>query len=241
MGSTALIVCSALITVLETVPTFYRVNNRAWFGMEAGSVVVSTKVLSFYGIIGLHSVLPFYVELMIGQDTSVLFLLCVFRPFRCDHTILLTIELMYLSVRRSHHALLPSAPSSSRYSRSPSRFQTQLLYRYFAERGTWGAAMDTFLNGDDDPTQVTQLVFVSAAAAAWFDPFSILRMFPLPADVPLPTRHTILLAIEVKYISVRRSQHALLAIGFFVAMMLTVFSTHLHFAERGSWDKVHQL
>jgi len=40
------------------------------------------------------------------------------------------------------------------------------------------------------------------------------------------------------YVSVRRSQHALLAIGFFVVMVLTVFSTLLYFAERGSWDAV---
>lgn len=56
------------------------------------------------------------------------------------------------------------------------------------------------------------------------------------------------------YLSVRRSQHALLAIGFFVIMILTVFSTLLYvcsfggpflnrqfalsyFAERGTWDE----
>lgn len=38
------------------------------------------------------------------------------------------------------------------------------------------------------------------------------------------------------YLSVRRSQHALLAISFFVSMVLTVFSTLLYFAERGTWD-----
>jgi len=40
------------------------------------------------------------------------------------------------------------------------------------------------------------------------------------------------------YLSVRRSQHALLAIGFFVIMILTVFSTLLYFAERGTWDEL---
>ncbi|KAJ2930466.1 hypothetical protein H1R20_g6629, partial [Candolleomyces eurysporus] len=39
------------------------------------------------------------------------------------------------------------------------------------------------------------------------------------------------------YLSVRRSQQALLAIGFFVIMILTVFSTLLYFAERGTWDE----
>lgn len=61
--------------------------------------------------------------------------------------------------------------------------------------------------------------------------------------------------IEVMYLSFRRSQHALLALSFFVVMMLTVFSTLLwalfndclaydltildrYFAERGTWDNV---
>jgi len=44
--------------------------------------------------------------------------------------------------------------------------------------------------------------------------------------------------IEVMYISVRQSQHALFALGFFVTMVLTVFSTLLYFAERGTWDDI---
>ncbi|KAF5323893.1 hypothetical protein D9611_008453 [Ephemerocybe angulata] len=35
-----------------------------------------------------------------------------------------------------------------------------------------------------------------------------------------------------------KSQHAFLAIGFFVVMILTLFSTLLYFAERGTWDEV---
>ncbi|KAF6750599.1 hypothetical protein DFP72DRAFT_1013319 [Ephemerocybe angulata] len=165
MVSTALIVLSAVITVLETVPTFHRVSNRVWFGMETGLVVVFTVeyvarvvcwsfswwslfrwVLSFYGIIDLMSVLPYYIELMLGQDTSVLFrfsilrmfrLLCVFRPFRYNHTILLTIGVMYLSVRRSQHALLAIGFFVIMIL---TVFSTLL---YFAERGTWDEVMDT--------------------------------------------------------------------------------------------------
>lgn len=64
--------------------------------------------------------------------------------------------------------------------------------------------------------------------------------------------------IEVMYLSFRRSQHALLALSFFVVMVLVVFSTLLYvilfsilhlclknelvqcsyFAERGTWDEV---
>lgn len=74
--------------------------------------------------------------------------------------------------------------------------------------------------------------------------FSILRMFRLLRVFrPFRYNHTILLCvisltlvrrvshcvstIEVMYLSVRRSQAALLAIAFFVVMILTVFSTLL--------------
>ncbi|KAF6745277.1 hypothetical protein DFP72DRAFT_1176408 [Ephemerocybe angulata] len=100
----------------------------------------SPPVKTFYGIIDLLSVLPYYIELMLGQDTSVLFrfsilhmfrLLRVFRPFRYNHTILLTIKVMYLSVRQSQHALLAIG-----------FFVVMILtvfstLLYFAERGTW--------------------------------------------------------------------------------------------------------
>lgn len=39
------------------------------------------------------------------------------------------------------------------------------------------------------------------------------------------------------FLSFRRSQHALLALGFFVGMVLIVFSTLLYFIERGTWDE----
>ena len=38
------------------------------------------------------------------------------------------------------------------------------------------------------------------------------------------------------FLSFRRSQHALLALSFFVIMVLVVFSTLLYFIERGTWD-----
>jgi len=38
------------------------------------------------------------------------------------------------------------------------------------------------------------------------------------------------------FLSFRRSQHALLALSFFVVMVLVVFSTLLYFIERGTWD-----
>lgn len=121
---------------------------------------------SFYGIFDLLAVVPYYIELILHQDTSVLFrfsilrmfrLLRVFRPFRYNHTILLTIEVMYLSVRRSQHALLALG-----------FFVVMILtvfstLLYFAERGSWDETLGIFVNSDGDPSQ-----FSSIPAAAWF-------------------------------------------------------------------------
>ena len=46
-----------------------------------------------------------------------------------------------------------------------------------------------------------------------------------------------MLTIEVMMLSIRRSRDALLALAFFVLMVLVVFSTLLYFAERGTWDE----
>ncbi|KAJ3782490.1 hypothetical protein GGU11DRAFT_312701 [Lentinula aff. detonsa] len=182
---TFFILVSAVVTVLETVPAFHSINPQIWFGIETTLVALFTVeylarctawssswssllqwVISFYGVIDLLSVLPYYIEVIMQQDTAVFFrfsilrmfrLLRVFRPFRYNHTILLTIEVMYLSVRRSQHALL-----------AISFFVVMMLtifstLLYFAERGTWDTTLETFINSDGDPTQ-----FASIPAAAWF-------------------------------------------------------------------------
>ncbi|KAF9546671.1 voltage-gated potassium channel [Agrocybe pediades] len=185
MLTTFLIVFSAFITVLETVPAVHSISMRVWFGVETSVVALFTVeyitrclawsstwstlfswMFSFYGVIDLLSVLPYYLELLLQQDTSVYFrfsilrmfrLLRVFRPFRYNHTILLTIEVMYLSVRRSQHALLAIGFFVIMIL---TVFSTLL---YFAERKTWDELLGTFINSDGDPTQ-----FSSIPAAAWF-------------------------------------------------------------------------
>ncbi|KAF8625611.1 hypothetical protein AX17_006797 [Amanita inopinata Kibby_2008] len=185
MFTTFLILVSAVVTVLETVPAFHSIPARIWFGLETSVVALFTIeyiarcvawsstwisllrwITSFFGIIDLLSVMPYYIELIMRQDTSVLFrfsilrvfrLLRVFKPFRYNHTILLTMEVMYLSVKRSQHALLAIG-----------FFVTMILtvfstLLYFAERGTWDEVLETFINSDGDPTQ-----FSSIPAAAWF-------------------------------------------------------------------------
>lgn len=183
--TTALIVFSALVTVLETIQEFHAISKEVWFGLEtmlvwlftveyiARSLAWGTSwgswfgwTTSFFGVIDLLAILPYYIEIMLQSDTSVLFrfsilrmfrLLRVFRPFRYNNTILLTIEVMYLSVRRSQHALL-----------AISFFVVMVLtifstLLYFAERGTWDEVLEIFINSDGDPTQ-----FPSIPAAAWF-------------------------------------------------------------------------
>ncbi|KAJ7581028.1 hypothetical protein C8J56DRAFT_1029396 [Mycena floridula] len=182
---TALILFSALVTILETVPAFHSMPTQVWFGVETSLVALFTIeyiarciawsdtwislfrwMTSFYGIIDLLSVFPYYLELLLQQDTSVFFrfsilrmfrLLRVFRPFRYNNTILLTIEVMYLSVRRSQHALL----AITFFVMMVLTVFSTLLY--FAERGTWDTTLETFINSDGDPTQ-----FASIPAAAWF-------------------------------------------------------------------------
>ncbi|KAJ7510176.1 hypothetical protein B0H11DRAFT_2269644 [Mycena galericulata] len=182
---TSLIVLSAIVTVLETVPAFHSIKTSVWFGLETSLVALFTMeyiarclawsgtwmsllrwLVSFFGIIDLLSVAPYYIELLLLQDTSVFFrfsilrmfrLLRVFRPFRSNNTVLLTIEVMYVSVRQSQHALFALGFFVIMVL---TVFSTLL---YFAERGTWDDILETFINTDGDPSQ-----FASIPAAAWF-------------------------------------------------------------------------
>ncbi|KAF9222858.1 voltage-gated potassium channel [Gyrodon lividus] len=184
-SSTSLIVFSAVVTILETIPSFHSISPRIWFGLETSLVLLFTAeysarlfawssswitlvkwMFSFYGVIDVLAILPYYIEIMLHQDTSVLFrfsilrmfrLLRVFRPFKHNSSILLTIEVMYLAIRRSHHALLAL---SFFIAMLLTVFSTLL---YFAERGTWDDTLETFINSDGDPSQ-----FPSIPAAAWF-------------------------------------------------------------------------
>ncbi|EKM51766.1 uncharacterized protein PHACADRAFT_150437 [Phanerochaete carnosa HHB-10118-sp] len=184
-AATSLIVVSAAVTVLETIPSSHAISGNIWFGLETTLVVLFTVeyiarmiahsntwsscakwAISFFGIIDLLGILPYYLEIALRQDTSTLFrftilrtfrLLRVFRPFRYNNTILLTIEVMYLSFRRSEHALLALA-----------FFVVMVLVvfstlLYFAERGTWDDTLGIFINSDGDPSQ-----FASIPAAAWY-------------------------------------------------------------------------
>ncbi|KAH9964397.1 hypothetical protein BJV74DRAFT_870468 [Russula compacta] len=182
---TVLITFSALITVLETVPAFHSLPGGIWFGLETSLVALFTVeyvarcaatsyswssffgwVGSFFGIIDLLAILPYYIEIALQKDTSTLFrfsilrtfrLLRVFRPFRYNNTLLLTIEVMFLSFRRSKDALLALGFFVLMV---VIVFSTLL---YFIERGKWDDTLEVFINSDGDPSQ-----FASIPAAAWF-------------------------------------------------------------------------
>lgn len=121
---------------------------------------------SFFPLIDLIAILPYYIEVARGQDTSILFrfsilrtlrLLRVFRAFKYQNQMLLTIEVMYVAVHRSKDALI-----------ALSYFIILVLVLfstliYFAERGTWDAAIGAFVDADGDPS-----LFDSIPQTAWF-------------------------------------------------------------------------
>ncbi|KAF8320345.1 voltage-gated potassium channel [Clavulina sp. PMI_390] len=225
--TTSLIIISAIITILETLPPFARAPSGLWFGLETALVVCFTVefacrayahsaswsefwrwLWSFFAIVDLLAVVPYYVEIAIQADTTAFFrfsilrtfrLLRVFRPFKYSSTILLcvfvipgfgidwrlfrTIEVMYLSMKRSKDALF----ALFFFALVVLVVFSTLLY--FAERGTWDEALETFIDVNGDPSE-----FASIPGAAWFVlvtittvgygemlPHSILgRLFTLP-------------------------------------------------------------
>lgn len=185
LATTFLIIFSALVTILETLPMFHSRGDRVWFGIETSLVALFTveyiaRVLawstswssflgwftSFFAVIDLLAILPYYIEIALQADTSAFFrfsilrtfrLLRVFRPFRYSNTLLLTIEVMFLAFKRSKDILLALAFFL---------VTTLVIFStliYFAERGVWDDSLSTFVDSDGEPSQIE-----SIPAAAWF-------------------------------------------------------------------------
>ncbi|KAH9958858.1 hypothetical protein BC827DRAFT_1269298 [Russula dissimulans] len=208
---TFLIVFSAIVTVLETVPAFHSFPGGIWFGLETSLVALFTVeyvarcaatshswsslfgwIGSFFGIMDLLAILPYYIEIALQKDTTTLFrfsilrtfrLLRVFRPFRYNNTLLLFV-LAYLYffglltgiIRLSHHQRELSTIEVMFLSFRRSKDALLALgffvlmvvivfstLLYFIERGTWDDTLEVFINSDGDPSQ-----FASIPAAAWF-------------------------------------------------------------------------
>lgn len=121
---------------------------------------------SFFSLIDLASILPYYIEVALQTDTSNFFhfsilrtfrLLRVFRAFRYSSKLLLTIEVMVLSFKRSADALFAL---SFLVCTLVAIFATFL---YFLERGTWDENLEIFINSEGQPSS-----FDSIPAAAWY-------------------------------------------------------------------------
>ncbi|WWC61355.1 uncharacterized protein I303_103936 [Kwoniella dejecticola CBS 10117] len=184
---TGTIIFSAILTTLSTLPAFHTnpASTRALFGLDTFIVILFTIEYlarslahsdswlmyynwstSFFAILDIIAILPYYIEVAQNEDTSILFrfsilrtfrLLRVFRAFKYQNQMLLTIEVMYVAVRRSKDALL----ALSFFILLVLILSSTLLY--FAERGTWDNQLGAFIDSDGEPSQ-----FDSIPKTAWF-------------------------------------------------------------------------
>ncbi|WRT66932.1 uncharacterized protein IL334_003897 [Kwoniella shivajii] len=187
IGVTGTIIFSAILTTLSTMPAFHTdpAATRALFGLDTFIVILFTVeylarsfahsdgwrmyynwATSFFALLDLIAILPYYIEVAQNEDTSILFrfsilrtlrLLRVFRAFKYQNQMLLTIEVMYVAVRRSKDALL----ALSFFILLVLILSSTLLY--FAERGTWDNQLGAFIDADGDPSS-----FDSIPKTAWF-------------------------------------------------------------------------
>lgn len=184
---TGAILFSVVLTTLSTLPSFHTnpVASKILFGFDTTIVILFTAeylartlahtdswsqyynwATSFFAVLDLLSILPYYIELAKQEDTTILFrfsilrtfrLLRVFRAFRYQSQMLLTIEVMYVAVRRSKDALVAI---------SYFIFLVLVLFStliYFAERGTWDATLGAFVDPDGDVS-----LFDSIPQTAWY-------------------------------------------------------------------------
>jgi potassium voltage-gated channel Shal-related subfamily D protein 2 len=178
---------SALLTILSTLPAVHTdtTTTRLLFGLDTTVVVLFTIeyisrslahsdtwsqyynwATSFFAILDFIAIFPYYIEVARNDDTSTLFrfsilrtfrLLRVFRAFKYQNQMLFTIEVMYVAVQRSKDALVALAFFI---------LLVLVLFStliYFAERGTWDAAIGGFVDADGDPS-----MFDSIPKTAWF-------------------------------------------------------------------------
>ncbi|KAI7872963.1 hypothetical protein BDF14DRAFT_1716111 [Spinellus fusiger] len=187
-----LIVFSALTTTIETIPAFRSAeSSRVWkcfiyrLNVETAMVLLFSLeymlrifahsdtfamlarfFLSPISIIDFISIVPFYIELLAQHDTTYEFrftilrlfrLLRLFKTYKYSSSLVMTLEVMMVALRRSGDAL--SALFFFLVT-SVVLFSTLL---YFAERGTWDAALEAFVTSNGDPSD-----FDSIPAAFWF-------------------------------------------------------------------------
>ncbi|KAF8942973.1 hypothetical protein BGZ47_005940 [Haplosporangium gracile] len=179
------IVISAVITTIETIPSFRSTDNKIWFYIETIMVILFTIeliariiahsdsfkqlkkfVLSPLAIIDFLSIIPYFIEMALTRDTTVYFrftilrlfrLLRVFRTFKYSSTIIMTIEVMIVAIKRSMDAL----SALFFFLITGTMLFSTLLY--FAERGEWDDARKVFVDANNNPS-----TFDSIPSAFWF-------------------------------------------------------------------------
>ncbi|KAF9983042.1 hypothetical protein BGZ65_002247 [Modicella reniformis] len=179
------IVLSAVITTIETIPSFRSTDSIVWFDFETVMVAFFTIefiarviahsdsvkqlkkfLLSPLAIIDVLSIMPYYIELALTKDTTVFFrftilrlfrLLRVFRTFKYSSTIVMTIEVMIVAIKRSMDAL----SALFFFLITGTMLFSTLLY--FAERGEWDEARQVFVDANNNPS-----TFDSIPAAFWY-------------------------------------------------------------------------
>ncbi|KAJ1720155.1 hypothetical protein LPJ53_005177 [Coemansia erecta] len=182
---TFMIIFSAVLTTIETIPALRKGNSQMWMALELIIVAVFTLefLLRFLGhtdswrqawahiksvvtVVDALAIFPFYVELLLRRDTSYEFrftilrifrLLRVFSAFKYSSLLQLSIEVMIVAIKRSADALLAFLLFVT---------LTVLLFStlmYFAERGTWDDERQAFLTSEGEYSK-----FSSIPAAAYY-------------------------------------------------------------------------
>ncbi|KAI9320655.1 hypothetical protein BX666DRAFT_1909955 [Dichotomocladium elegans] len=181
-----LIVLSAVMTTIETIPAFRSSeSNRVWFNLETTMVALFTLefllrvfahsdsfrmlgrfFISPLSIIDFIAIIPFYIELLAHRDTTYEFrftilrlfrLLRLFKSYKYSNAIIMTIEVMVVALRRSSDAL------SALFFFLFTCVVLLATLLYFAERGVWDDNLQTFVDPDGNPSS-----FDSIPAAFWF-------------------------------------------------------------------------
>ncbi|KAG0237587.1 hypothetical protein BGX31_003544 [Mortierella sp. GBA43] len=179
------IVLGAVITTIETIPSFRSTDSKIWFDFETIMVAFFTIefiarviahsdsfkqlkrfILCKYCIVLLHLQPKYHRFNCYRELTTVFFrftilrlfrLLRVFRTFKYSSTIIMTIEVMIVAIKRSMDAL----SALFFFLITGTMLFSTLLY--FAERGEWDEDRQVFVDNNNNPS-----TFDSIPAAFWY-------------------------------------------------------------------------
>ncbi|KAF9336170.1 hypothetical protein BG006_009439 [Podila minutissima] len=138
------IVLSAIITTIETIPSFRSTDTAVWYKLTLSQQLNDMPYCS-------HTVFFRFTILRLFR------LLRVFRTFKYSSTIIMTIEVMIVAIKRSMDAL----SALFFFLVTGTMLFSTLLY--FAERGEWDEARQVFVDANNNPS-----TFDSIPSAFWF-------------------------------------------------------------------------